>query len=326
MNDAERIDVEEEIRRRILAERTIQNRDAQLPSGPANPSPEPITPQPYYAAQPPPQNPSLLQRKQQQGGVIGAIAGLLLLLAKIGAPVLAVLAKLKFLLVALKFGKVALTLGSMLLSMWVYAKFYGWPFGIGMVLLIFVHECGHALAARMRGIHASFMVFIPFMGGLYAAKRAGKDVVEEAFIGIMGPVVGTLGALVCVGLYFATGSLFWLALASWGFFVNLFNLAPTAPLDGGWITPVFSPKLLAVGVVLLILVGFRNPFIWILGLMSLPRIIGGWKADPKTQPYYQATAADRWRYALAYIGLIAFLGVGWYRLHIFLRTHHPYIA
>lgn len=319
MNETDQRDVEEEIRQRILAERSVERRDAPASTNP----PEEGTP--YYTAAPPPKNPSLLQRKQQQGGIVGAIATVLLVLAKIGAPVLVLQGKLKFLLIGLKYGKVLLTAGSMVLSMWAYALLYKWPFAVGMVLLIFIHECGHALAARLRGIPSSLMLFIPFMGA-FVAIRGGKNLEEDAFIGIMGPVIGTLASLACVPLYFATGSLFWLALASWGFFVNLFNLIPTAPLDGGWITPLFSPKALAVGFVLTILVGFLNPFIWILGLLSLPRIIGGWKADPKTQPYYQATAADRWKYGLAYFGLAAFLGLGWFLLHDFLRTHHPFIA
>lgn len=318
MNDTEQRDVEEAIRQQILAERSAQCPDppGPNPAGGANP---------YYAAPAPPANPSLLQRKQQKGGIVGLLATILLVLAKIAAPVLVVLGKLKFLLIGLKYGKVLLTAGSMLVSIWAYALIYKWPFAVGMVLLIFIHECGHALAARMRGIPASLMLFIPFMGA-FVAIRGGKNLEEDAFIGIMGPVVGTLASLACVPLYFATGSLFWLALASWGFFVNLFNLAPTAPLDGGWITPLFSPKALAFGVVLLVAIGFRNPFIWVLGLMSLPRIIGGWKADPKTEPYYQATAADRWKYGLAYLGLAAFLGVGWFLLHQFLLVHRPLVA
>lgn len=321
-------DIEEEVRRRILAERTA-NGQPTVPTPPSVPDGSGNGQQPYYTAPPPPKNPSFLQRKQQQGGLVGAIATVLLLLAKIGAPILVLLGKLKFLLVGLKlltFGKLMLTFGSMLVSMWVYARFFGWSFGVGIVVLIFIHECGHALAARMRGIPASFMVFIPFMGGLYAAKRGGRNITESAFIGIMGPVVGTLASVACALLYLPTGNPFWLALAEWGFFVNLFNLAPTAPLDGGWITPLFSPKALAFGVVILIIVGFYNPFIWLLGLMSLPRIISGWKADPRTQPYYQASKADKWRFGLAYFGLAAFLSIGYFLLQAFLVAHHPLLA
>ena len=317
-------EIEEEIRKRLLAERRA---DGTITPAPA--PPETDSRQPYYTNAPPIKAPSFLQKKQQQGGVVGALATILLVLAKIGAPILVLLGKLKFLFLGLKlltFGKLLLTFGSMLVSMWVYAKIFGWPFAVGFVLLIFIHECGHALAAKMKGIPPSFMVFIPFMGGLYAAKGGGKSLAESAFIGIMGPVFGTLASLACALIYFPTGSVFWLALAEVGFFMNLFNLAPTAPLDGGWITPLFSPKALAFGVVILIAVGFLNPFIWILGLMSLPRIIGGWKADPKTMPYYRVDPKDKWRFGVAYLGLAAFLSVGYLLLKAFLRTHHPIVA
>ncbi len=319
-------DIEDEIRRRILAERNADGSRPNSPSAetpaqfgaPAPPTPGLDGTSPYYAAPTPPQNATFLQRKKHEGGIVGAIASLLLLLGK-----------LKFLFLGLKlltFGKLLLTFGSMLLSMWVYAKLFGWPFGIGIVLLIFIHECGHALAARMRGHPTNFMVFIPFMGGLVATKRGGRNLTEDAFIGIMGPVVGSLASAACILGYVATGNPFWLALASWGFFVNLFNLAPTVPLDGGWIVPLFSPKALAYGVVVLIAMGFLNPFIWILGVLSLPRIIGGWKADPKTQPYYQVARADKWKFGVAYLGLAAILGAGYYLLHTFLRTHYPVVA
>ncbi len=317
-------DIEEEIRRRILAERRA---DGTSQPGPA--PPEDAARQPYYTTAPPPKNPSFLQKKQQQGGLVGAIATVLLVLAKIAAPVLVLLGKLKFLFLGFKlltFGKLLLTFGTMLLSMWVYAKIFGWPFGVGIVLLIFIHECGHALAARIRGIPSTLMVFVPFMGAAVFQKRYGKNIAEDAFIGIMGPVVGTLASVACALIYLPTGNVFWLALAEWGFFVNLFNLAPTPPLDGGWITPLFSPKLMAFGLIILFFIGFRNPLIWVLGIMSLPRIIAGWKADPRTMPYFQASKADKWRFGVAYLGLAAFLTAGFMLLREFLRSHHPIVA
>src|SRR5205085_7980468 len=121
------------------------------------------------------------------------------------------------------------------------------------------------------------------------------------------PVFGTIGGIFCVLMYPITGSIFWLYLARINFLMNLFNLLPTPPLDGGWIAPVFSPKLLALGVVLLFVVGVSNPMIWILALMSLPRIIAGWKADPATQPYYKVKPGDRLIFGISYIALAAFL-------------------
>jgi len=328
INDTDTTETEQERHRRLLAGRAADGRQADAPPT----APPDAPPNPYYAVPPPPayaKPPSLLERWKAKRGIVGILASVLIMLAKIGAPVLAVLTKLKFLLVALKlltFGKFLLGGGSMLLSMWVWGMLYGWPFGVGIVLLIFIHECGHALAARLRGIPTGIMVFIPLMGAFVTTKRYGKNIVEDAFIGIMGPVFGTLAGLGCLAIYALTPSHspFWLALAQFNFFMNLFNLAPTPPLDGGWITPLFSPKLLAVGAVLLLFLVPYNPLILILALMSLPRIISGWKAKPEDSPYYQATAADRWRFGAAYLGLAAFLALMGFGVHSHLITlPHP---
>jgi Zn-dependent protease len=268
-------DIEEEIRRRILAERA-----AAGPSKPAPPELATGEAQPYYAAPPPLKNPTFLQKKQRSGGVVGVIASLLILLAKIGAPVLALLSKLKFLAFGLKLltvGKVLLTIGSMLASMWVYARFYGWPFGVGLVMLIFVHECGHVLAARMRGLPVTMMLFIPLMGAFVKSMRRNNDPVENAFVAIMGPVIGGLGAAACALVYPFTGKSFWLALALWGLFVNLMNLVPFPTFDGAKVVAVFSRK-------------------------------------------YQVSARDKWRYGVAYFGLAAILLVGCILLVGYLRT------
>lgn len=328
-------ETEEELRNRLLSGRTA---DGTRPETPQASPPAPDAPfSPYYAAPPSAadfaytEKPSLLQRWKAKGGVLGGIASFLLLIAKVAAPLIALLTKLKFLAVGLKLltaGKLLLGGGSMLLSMWVWGLIYGWPFGVGIVLMIFIHECGHALAARMRGIPTGIMVFVPLMGAFVTTGRYGKSIVEDAFIGIMGPVFGTLAGLGCLVLYAVTPghSPFWLALAQVNFFMNLFNLAPTPPLDGGWITPLFSPKLLAVGAVLLLFLVRYNPLIIVLAVMSLPRIISGWKAKPEDSPYYQATAADRWKFGAAYLGLAAFLAVLGYTVHSYLSIiPHPVV-
>ena len=285
-DERRRAAMEEAIRRQLLAERIHSNGRAAITE---------------------PKKPSKLHHWQSQGGLIGAIATILLLLAKFWGPILVVLKQAKILAVFAKFGKFFVTGGSMLLAIVVQAASWGWPMAVGITLSIFIHECGHAYAGKRRGIPMSGMVFIPFLGAAVLLKRGGKNVAEDAFIGIMGPVFGTLSGLLCLLINLMFPSPFWLLLANIIFFINLFNLAPTAPLDGGWITPVFSPKLLLLGVVILFAVAPGNPLIWLLALLSIPRVIGGWKADPKTQPYYQVASRDRWIYGLSYLGLAAAL-------------------
>src|SRR6185436_6570144 len=142
------------------------------------------------------------------------------------------------LLAAGKLGKVLLTGGTMLISVFAYALIYGWWYAVGFVLLIFVHEMGHYLAARQRGLDVGAPTFIPFVGAWIEMKQRPHNVETEAYVGLAGPLVGTLGALVC---YFAGRHLnnqLLLALAYSGFILNLFNLIPVSPLDGGRITAV----------------------------------------------------------------------------------------
>jgi Zn-dependent protease len=257
----------------------------------------------YYAPQVVnvPRGPGTLHKWRAKGGVVGGLAGALMFIVKVVWPALALFGKLKFLLI---------TGGSMLLSMWLYATMFGWPFAVGIVMLIFIHECGHALAAHRSGLKYGFMLFVPMMGAFVTTKGFGRNLVTDAYIGIMGPIIGTFASVAVALAYIPTHNLFWLALGQWGFLVNLFNLLPTPPLDGGWITPLFSPKLLAIGAVIAFVVGFKNPLIWLLLIVSLPRIVGGWKADPKTQPYYNVPIAEKWKYGMLYVGLAVFLAVG----------------
>jgi Zn-dependent protease len=315
-------EVEAEIRRQILAERA-----ASL-QGSVNTSVSPPTPYTpvggNQAADTP--APGLLHRWKQSGGILGGLASLLLLLAK-----------LKSLLFAFKFFGILKTLlitgGSMFVSMWAYASSGGWAFGVVFVLMIFIHECGHAFAGHLRGKPWGIMMFIPLMGA-FVTIRGGKNAVEDAFIGIAGPIVGTMAGLGAVLIYGITKNPFWLGMAYVCFWMNLFNLLPVAPLDGGWIVPLFSSRILAITAVLLLPLTYFNPLIILLAAASLPRIIAGWNAgknNPKIPlekqqadlAYFQVTRAEQWRYGMAYVGLIAFLATAAYFTHDHTNTHHP---
>src|SRR5881409_280472 len=163
------------------------------------------------------------------------------------------LVKFKALLIpVLKFFPVLLkTGGTMFLTLWLYAQTWGWWYALGFVLLIFVHECGHLLAARRVGLKVGAPVFIPFMGAFIALKEAPRNAWIEAQVGIGGPLLGTIGAVVCYGLYELTGERLLVALAFSGFFLNLFNLAPVGFLDGGRIVTALSPWLWLVGIAII---------------------------------------------------------------------------
>ena len=211
------------------------------------------------------------------GGVLVA-AGLLAL--KFGA-------KLKALLLLLPKLKLFSTSATMLVSIAAYALIWGWSFAVGFVLLLFVHEIGHVLQLRREGIAASAPMFIPFLGAVVVMKELPKDAAAEARVGLAGPVLGSLGALVPLGIYALTGEELFKALAFVGFFLNLFNLLPVLPLDGGRAMAALSPALWLVGFALLVGAAFLYPN----PIMLLILIFGGFETwrrwrqrkDPEAQ-------------------------------------------
>jgi Zn-dependent protease len=224
-----------------------------------------------------------------------------------------------------KLGAVLKTGGTMILSVGVYALVFGWPYAVGIVLLIFVHEMGHFGAARQRGLNVGAPTFIPFMGAWVELKDQPMNVETEAYIGIAGPVAGTVAAIGCYYVAGWTGSKLWLALAYSGFMLNLFNLTPLLPLDGGRITNVLSPRIWWLGVpILLALFWYRpSPMLILLAVLAAPHVWRGLKGDPESDApprYYEATLQTRVTYGLWYLGLCAFLGFMTYELHEMLVT------
>jgi len=222
----------------------------------------------------------------------------------------------------LKFGKIFMTGGTMLISVVVYAWIFGWRYAVGFVALLFVHEMGHFIAARQRGLPVGAPTFIPFVGAWIEMKQLPHDAETEAYVGMGGPLVGSLGALAC---YFVARDMgpegrWLLAVAYGGFFLNLFNLIPMSPLDGGRITAVLSPKLWLLGVPVLMAVFWWNPspILILVAIMAAPQVMKAWKFkanDPSHGDYYQASAETRLTYATAYIGLIVFLSVMTHDVH-----------
>jgi Zn-dependent protease len=206
-------------------------------------------------------------------------------------------------------GKLLLTGGSMLVSVWAYAFIFGWKFAVGFVLCIFVHEMGHVLFAWQQGLPVSAPISIPYMGAMIMLKQVPKDSWMDAVIGIGGPIFGTLAGLACWGIFALTGSYLFLGLAFVAFFMNLFNMTPIYPLDGGRIVSAISPWLWIVGLVMMIALYVldivHNPFIWILIIMSLPTIWTRLRHKHLAPP--PANPQQRMIMTGAYLGLAGFL-------------------
>jgi len=280
-----------------------------LPPGDAPPLPGP----PPFPPAPPPLPPRFPSQPPRPASdpwrklkkALGPFAVVLVLLAKFGAKVkFLILPILKFFPLLLKTG------GSMLVTMWFYALSLGWQFAVGFVLLILVHECGHLLAAKRIGLKVGAPVFIPFMGAFIALKEAPRNAWIEAQVGIGGPLLGTLGAAVCDGVYLVTGNPLFRVLAYTGFFLNLFNLAPVGFLDGGRIATALSPWLwlIGIGVVGFMMVTHPNFILILIFFLSLPRIFSLFrKRTDEEERYFEVTPAQRAIMATLYFGLVAFL-------------------
>jgi Zn-dependent protease len=232
--------------------------------------------------------------------------------------------KIKFLLLpVLKFALPVLkTGGTMILSIWAYGMLWGWPFAVGFVLLIFVHECGHLIVARQFGLNVSAPMFIPFMGAVIVLKDQPRNAWMEACVGIGGPLLGSLAAALCGVVFVLTGQTLFLALAYTGFFLNLFNLAPIGFLDGGRVTTAISPWLWVVGLIILGAMIYAHPnFLLILILlMSLPRVWSLFRARSEDeQRYFEVTGEQRATMAVLYFGLVALLVFGMHWAHLDVR-------
>lgn len=248
----------------------------------------------------------------RRSGIAAGFAGLGMIAFKFKSALLVGLKALK----AGAFLKTGLT---MVLSMWAYALAWGWSYGVAFVLLILVHEMGHVYALREFGVRASVPVFIPFVGAFVALKEMPKDARIEAWTAIAGPIVGTGGAMLCWSAALYTGSSFWMAIAYTGFFINLFNLIPVRPLDGGRTAAAISPKLWIAGFigVLALFVRSFNPLLLVILILAGRNIYEHWKKKDETNKgYYDVDRTTRMKITAVYFGLLAFLPVAMMLTHV----------
>ena len=218
----------------------------------------------------------------------------------------------------LKIPGLALTAISTVLAAVVYAQIFGWwAFGIGFVLLILVHETGHLIAARLLGIGASFPIMIPGLGAFVNMNRP-RTAAEEAQTAIAGPVVGTIASAACYLGALAMPHTYWGGLlgglAYFGFFINLFNLIPLTPLDGGRVTSLLSKWFNVVGLLvaagLLVVTGFHSfllILIVIVGAFSTWQRFRSTVTDPA---YYQVPPSTKWLIGGIYLALLLALALG----------------
>jgi Zn-dependent protease len=233
-----------------------------------------------------------------------------------------VAAGLKVVLLLIPKLKILTTSGSMLVSVAAYSLIWGWKFALGFVVLLFVHEMGHVIQLRREGIEASAPVFIPFLGAAVWSKSLGDNALAEARVGLAGPVLGSIGAAACIPIADATGNDFWRALAFTGFFLNLFNLLPVVPLDGGRAMAAMTPWMWFAGLLAVLVLAFTypNPIILLIALLAVMETWRRWRAlksgDPGVRSYYRVRPLHRGLVAAVYLGLIALLVLGMDATHV----------
>ena len=211
----------------------------------------------------------------------------------------------------------------MLVSIAAYSLIWGWKFAVGFVILLFVHEMGHVIQLRREGIEASAPLFIPFLGAVVWGRMLEGNALAEARVGLAGPVLGSIGAAVCWAVGAGIDSDFWRALAFIGFFLNLFNLAPVTPLDGGRAVAALSPWMWFLGLFLVALLAFvyPSPIIFLILIMGALDVHRRWRTRHEQGEYYKVSPRNRALVALVYIGLIVALSIGLDLTH--LARHIP---
>jgi len=258
--------------------------------------------------------------RRRVGGVLAALAALI---AKFFAAI-------KGLLLLVPKIKVLTTAGTALVSIAAYSLWFGWPFAVGLVVLLFVHEMGHVIQLRREGIRATAPMFIPFLGAMISAKSLGENALAEARVGLAGPILGTLGAAACLVLAEAANSDLLRALAYFGFFLNLINLVPVVPFDGGRAMAAMAPSMwfLGLGALVALLLLSGNPFLLLFVVLGALETYRRWQAR-KTRSleqaaYYRVPPRSRLLVGAVYVGLIGLLVLGMHETHILASGAHSF--
>ena len=220
------------------------------------------------------------------------------------------------------------TVASMALSIWIYSIAWGWPFAIGFVLLIFVHEMGHVIAAKSLGLPVTAPLFIPFVGAAILLKQNPRDAWTEALMAYGGPLAGAMGSIAVWWVALQWQMPWLMAVARAGFVLNLFNLIPLPPLDGGRVCAAISPWFWIVGLFLfaasLFFFQVSPNFLIIAAIilfLALPRLKNTLfrPATPELQAYYATHISKRLTMVLLYLCLIGALLLGYWDSNEHLR-------
>jgi len=212
-------------------------------------------------------------------------------------PIALALAKFKTLLLAVFKLKFLLTFFSFIAVYW---ALWGWKFGLGVAALVLIHEMGHFIDIRWRGLPAELPVFLPLLGAYVSWDGRGVSLQTRAAVALAGPLAGWIASVACVAMWWHTGNQFWAELARFGAFMNLLNLTPIWILDGG-------SAIAALG---------QTDRVWLLTLtLAMAALFGEWgyvlvAAGIAWRIFTKDMPAQSSKVSLAYyVSVLAFLGL-----------------
>jgi Zn-dependent protease len=156
----------------------------------------------------------------------------------------------------------------------IYWSLFGTAFALGFVVQILIHEMGHYIDIKRRGLPADMPVFLPGLGAYVRWNALGVPLRTRAAVSLAGPLAGWMAAAVCALIWFKTGDGVWGALARSGAWLNLLNLIPVWGLDGGHaflaVTRTQRGVLLVSSLVLLYIV--REPVLILIAIGAAFRL------------------------------------------------------
>jgi Zn-dependent protease len=241
-----------------------------------------------------PQQPQQQQRQRARGWIGTA-----------GAAALAFLLKFKLLL--LVGVKVLAPVWTFALSLWLYVALFGWRLAVVVMFVLLAHELGHYFAFRAYGLPVRLPAFVPLLGA-FTAGTTPQNLEDDAYISLAGPVTGLGLSAACVFLAHQYDPRFWYACADVAAFLNLFNMIPTPPFDGGRIVGAVWPPLWIAGFIFFIGGGLALHFpiflVVIVGVLGIPSILATLRghADPRLAAM---SIGARIRVSLWYLGTTA---------------------
>jgi Zn-dependent protease len=171
------------------------------------------------------------------------------------------------------FGKLVALSWTFILSLWLYVVFFGWRFAVVLMFVLLAHELGHYAAFRAYGLPARLPQFIPFLGA-YTSGAMPAELEDGAHIALAGPLTG----LGLAGACYVIGALlhdpFWLAIANVSAFLNLFNLIPLVPFDGGRVAAAIFPRAapIAIGARLRVAAWYFGTAIGLILMLSMTHV------------------------------------------------------